>query len=352
MITAHGTGRRLRRGLSAVLLLLAATAPAAATPVLVVDADSHRVLYEEEAGLPWYPASTAKLMSAFVAFEALRAGSVTLSTPVTMTRNAVRQAFTDSGLAVGRAMTMEDALYAMIVASANDVAVALAETVAGDEASFVRRMNAAAERLGLTGTHFANPNGLFNRETRTTARDLALLGLAIDRMFAEHRRFFRATAVTIDGKEIRSNNLLLTRFAGTSGMKTGFLCASGRNLVALAERNGRRVMVVILGATTERERNERSALYLTEAFEGRLPPAAGLVEGLANRADRPPEDMRLRLCTDQSAAYEARRDALYPMGLPGQPTYLRDALAPEVHAIGTWRDDSAADVPVPTPRPS
>lgn len=327
-------------------------APANATPVLVVDADSHRVLYQEDAGVPWYPASTTKLMAAFVVFEALRSGDVTLTTPVTMTRGALKQAFLESGLTFGRTMTLEDALFAMIAASANDVAVALAESVASDETSFVRRMNDAAARLGLTGTHFSNPNGLFDRNNYTTARDLAILGMEVDRVFPEYRRFFLASAVAIDGKEIKSNNLLLTRFSGAIGMKTGFLCASGRNIVGLATRNGKRVMVVILGATTERERNERSAQYLTQAFDDRLPSGSELVESLQNRTDVAPQDMRARLCTDQSANYEASRNTLHPMGLPGHESYLQDQIPGYIHTISTWANDNAADVPIPTPRPS
>ncbi|MDR6757427.1 D-alanyl-D-alanine carboxypeptidase [Mycoplana sp. BE70] len=326
--------------------------PANATPVLVVDAETHQVLHQEDAGVPWYPASTTKLMSALVVFEALRSGEVSLTTPVTMTRNAMKQAFLESGLSVGRTMTLEDALFAMITASANDVAVGLAEAVAGNETSFVRRMNEAAARLGLTGTHFSNPNGLFDRNNYTTARDLAILGMEVDRKFSEYRRFFLASAVTIDGKEIKSNNLLLTRFNGTIGMKTGFLCASGRNFIGMATRNGKRVMVVIMGATTERERNERSAQFLTEAFDGRLSPGAGLVDDLQNRTDVAPPDMRIQLCTDQSADYETARNKLYPMGLPGHESYLRDQIPSQIHTISTWANDNAADVPIPTPRPS
>lgn len=343
-----------RRASKTVVLIasLFLGAPAQATPVLVVDADSHQVLYQEDAGVPWYPASTTKLMTALVVFEALRSGDVSLTTPVIMTRNATKQAFLESGLTFGRTMTLEDALFAMIAASANDVAVALAEAVAPDEASFVRKMNEAAARLGMTGTHFSNPNGLFDKSNYTSARDLAILGMAVDRMFPEHRRFFLASSVTIDGKEIKSNNLLLTRFSGTVGMKTGFLCASGRNIVGLATRNGKSVMVVVLGATTERERNERSAQYLTQAFAGRLPSGAGPVENLQNRSDVAPQDMRVRLCTDKSADYEASRNTLYPMGLPGHETYLQDQIPGQVHAIRTWADENATDVPIPARRPS
>ncbi|UHS58599.1 D-alanyl-D-alanine carboxypeptidase family protein [Agrobacterium vaccinii] len=326
------------------------TGAAHATPVLVLDTATHQVLYQEDAGVPWYPASTTKLMTAFVVFEALRSGEVTLTTPVTMTRNATKQAFLESGLTLGRAMTLEDALFAALTASANDVAVALAETVAPSEAEFVKRMNAAAARIGMTGTHFASPNGLFDRTNYATARDLALLGMEIDKTFPEYSRFFQGSAVIIDGKEIKSNNTLLTSFSGTVGMKTGFLCASGRNYVGLATRNGKRVMVVMLGATTERERNERSAQYLTQAFDGVLKPS-GSVEAIQNRPEVAPQDMRVRLCTDKSAAYEATREALYPMGLPGHETFLKDQIAGQVHTITTWQGETATDVPVPSPRP-
>ena len=335
-------------------LCLAAVFPwtaAHATPVLIVDTASHEVLYQEDAGAPWYPASTTKLMTALVTFEALRAGEVKLDTPVMITRNAAKQAFLESGLTFGRTMTLEDALYGALVASANDVAVALAEKVGGDLPAFIRRMNAEAERLGMTGTHFASPNGLFDKDNYTTARDLAILGMEIARVFPEYERFFQATAVSFDGKEVKSNNLLLTRYPGTIGMKTGFLCASGRNYVGLTERNGRSLMVVIMGATTERERNERSAQYLTEAFENRLPAGAGRVEAIANRSDLTPPDMRVKLCTPASAAYEAERDAMYPMGLPGHPSYLQAESPSLVHAITTWATENVADVPLPRPRP-
>ncbi len=339
-------------GSALLVSLLGAPFAASATPVLVLDADSHEVLAQEDAGVPWYPASTTKLMTAFLTFEALREGRITLSTPVTMTKKSVSEAFLESGLSQGQAMTLEDALYAMIVASANDVAMAVAETVGHGEAPFVEKMNEAAKRLGMTGTHFSNPNGLFDKNNYTTARDLAILGLAIEQQFPQFQNFFQVSAVSINGKEIPSNNLLLTRYRGTTGLKTGFLCASGRNFVGVAQRDNRRLMVVVLGATTERERNERSAKYLTEGFEGRLSPSLGRVEAIANRPDVKPEDMRLRLCTKQSEQYEATREAMYPMGLPGQPSYLNDEIPGIVHRVTTWQNEAAAaDMPVPSPRP-
>jgi D-alanyl-D-alanine carboxypeptidase len=330
---------------------LLASSVASATPVLVVDTVTRQVLFQEDAGVPWYPASTTKLMTALVVFEALRSGQVTLTTPVMMTRNATKQAFLESGLTYGRTMTLEDALFAALTASANDVAVALAEAVAPDEAIFVQRMNEQATRLGMTGTHFASPNGLFSKTNYSTARDLAILGMEIDKTFPEYARFFQGSAVIIDGKEVKSNNALLTRFSGTVGMKTGFLCASGRNYVGLATRNGKRIMVVMMGATTERERDERAAQFLTQAFNGQLLPS-GPVDTIQNRPEVAPQDMRIRLCTDKSIPYEAEREALYPMGLPGHESFLTDQIPGQVRAITTWQSETANEVPLPTPRPA
>lgn len=340
--------------ISRIVLSSLALAPTQlhATPVLVLDADSRQVLAQEDAGVLWYPASTTKLMTAFVTFEALRAGEISLSTPVTMTKKSVGQAFLESGLVLGQTMTLEDALYAMIAASANDVAMAVAETVGHGDAAFVQKMNDAAKRLGMTGTHFSNPNGLFDRNNYTTARDLALLGLAVEQQFPEFERFFQASSVSINGKEIKSNNLLLTRYRGTTGLKTGFLCASGRNYVGTATRNNRKVMVVILGATTERERNERSAQFLDQAFDGSLAANAGSLESVVNRPDVKPEDMRIRLCTKESAKYEAEREAMYPMGLAGQKSYLDPEISGIVRTVSTWQSEASAEVPLPSPRPT
>jgi D-alanyl-D-alanine carboxypeptidase len=138
--------------------------------------------------IPWYPASTAKLMTALITFQALKRGDVDLSTPVILSHNAMDQSAAYAGLKVGNAMTLEDALYAVLVGSANEVAVALAETVAGTEAAFVDLMNAQADRLGLTATHFTNPNGLFDQKQTVSARDLAVLGRDLFQVYPDYRR--------------------------------------------------------------------------------------------------------------------------------------------------------------------
>ncbi|MDY8111098.1 D-alanyl-D-alanine carboxypeptidase family protein [Fulvimarina sp. 2208YS6-2-32] len=338
-------------GALAIAAFHAVSSLAHATPVLVVDAETRRVLYEEEAGAPWYPASTTKLMSAYVVFEALARGEVTLDTPVVISKEAMGEASLHAGLKAGRSMRLEDALYAMVVGSANEVSVSLAETVAGSVDAFAGRMNDVARRLGMTASHFSNPNGLFAKDHVTTARDLALLGVAAATDFPQYRPLFETFQVIIDGKTLESENTLLTGFPGTIGFKTGFLCASGRNVVAMAERGGRRILVVILGATTGRERSERAAKLMTEAFDGTLAPSGRDLAALQNNPSLPPEDMRMRVCSDETAAYEAKRNRLYPMGLPGEVSYLGADIAPRAYAFQTTEAAPTFDVPIPTLRP-
>lgn len=349
--TAFFRSKPLARAVCGLALLFAANL-VHATPALVVDAETRDVLFAEEAGHPWYPASTTKLMSAYVTFEALKAGEVTLDTPVTISKRAMTQASLHAGLKAGRTMRLEDALYAMVVGSANEVAISLAETVAGSVEAFAARMNGAASRLGMTATHFDNPNGLFAASQHTTARDLAILGLAATREFPQYGRLFKTSIVVIDGKSLETENVLLTDFPGTLGLKTGFLCASGRNIVALAERDGRRILVVLLGATTGRERAERAAKMMSEAFSGALGSTGLTLEALSNQPDVRPEDMRMRVCSAETAAYEAQRNTLYPMGLPGETSYLQASTAPETYAFQTLASAALFNVPIPTFRPA
>jgi len=339
------------------LLLFALVAilalPARATPSLVVDVDTGQVLHAEDAGQPWFPASVTKLMTAFVTFEQLQAGRIGMDTEVVLSREAVKQIPTRSELPAGSAMSMEDALYAALAGSANDVAYAVAETVGGSRAAFVKMMNETAGRLGMTGSRFANPNGVFDRGQYLTARDLALLATEIRRRFPQYMHFFQVGRIVIGKETILSNNDLLTRFPGTIGMKTGFLCASGRNFVALTERQGRTLLAVILGATTDRERSERAAQLLTRAFAGELQPTGTALPAIANHADRKPVDMRQRLCSKATAAYEKQQEAIYPMGLPGHESYLGAPAEFASRTVTSWASASApANVPVPTPRPA
>ncbi len=351
MFCSANTRRKLQAIPGLVLITSTCVTPAVATPSLVLNLDTQQVLYAEDAGDPWYPASTTKLMTALVTFEALASREVDLKTSVVMSPRAMRQDSVKSGLKVGSIMTLEDALYAVLVGSANDVAVALAQSVAGSEDAFVQRMNATAQRLGMTASHFVNANGLFEPGQQTSARDLAILARKIYLDFPQYHDVFATSKVLIDGVEIKSYNELLTRLPGTVGMKTGFVCSSGRNIVALTDRNGYRFMAVVLGATTGRERSERTARLLTQAANGELSADGKQLDEIANNLQRKPEDMRIRVCSSKSASYEAQQNKRYPMGIGRNKSYLKTTAEHKSYSIHTWRASVGFGGPLPYPKP-
>jgi D-alanyl-D-alanine carboxypeptidase len=341
----------LRRFVLAVAVSLLSLAPAMANPILLIDRDTLQVLHAEDAGQPWHPASLTKLMTAYVAFEEIAKGTVTLDTPVTLSKYALTQAPSRSGLKVDTSVSLKDALYILIVKSANDMAVAIAETIGGNEASFVAKMNDVAQRMGLTATHFVNPHGLHDPRQVTTARDLAVLSLYIEQSFPQYMQMFRTSKVKIGKLTLESQNNLLTTFAGATGMKTGYVCASGLNVVANVDRNGRRLMAVVLGGSSGRDRNERAAELLLKGLSGSAQPTGQTLLGLANNAGVPPVDMRANICGKGAAEYVKAQEAAFPMGLKGQPSYLTDKIAAvEYSAVDLGRIRTG--IALPRPRPS
>jgi D-alanyl-D-alanine carboxypeptidase len=235
---------------------------------LVVDADSGMILGQRDADKVWYPASVTKLMTAYLTFQALKSGRLKLTSPVFETEDALAQPPTKMGYAVGTAMTLDNALKMMLVHSANDIAVAISEAVGGSKAQFVSEMNVTARSLGMNSTHYDNPNGLPSPGQLTTARDLAVLARTILREFPEYRDYFHIFAIKAGPRILRSPNKLLERYPGATGMKTGFICDSGFNMVASATRDGRSLIVVVLGAPTALRRNELAAKLLKVGFSG------------------------------------------------------------------------------------
>lgn len=340
-----------RRIVIALVLAALSLAPARANPMLLVDMDNFNVLYADEAGQPWHPASLTKMMTAYVTFEQIAAGKVSLDTPVVISKNAFNEAPSKSGLPVGAALTMKDALYVMLVKSANDVSVAIAETVAGDQASFVALMNDAAQRMGLTATHYANANGLHNPAQVTSARDMAVLALYIRQSFPEYLPIFGTASVMLNGKKLESENKLLSSFAGTTGMKTGFVCASGLNMVATVERNGRRFLAVVLGGSSGRDRNERAADLVLKGLTGAMQPTGQSVLNIANDVGAAPIDMRPLICGKDAKTYVAGQEAEFPLGLKGQPSNLIDTIVPPPYTA-TDLGRIAVGVNLPRPRPA
>jgi D-alanyl-D-alanine carboxypeptidase len=328
--------------------LMAPLAPAYAIPQLLMDMRTGEVLYQNEAGQPWFPASLTKLMTAYVVFEAIAAGRATLDTPVIMSATARKAPPARLGVPVGTAFRLEDALYMLIVKSANDVATAIAETLSGSERDFVAEMNLNAAVLGLTGTRYANANGLFNPDQKTTARDLAILTLTILRRYPEYAPMFATAEIRFKDERLKSKNDLLGRFEGVTGMKTGFICASGLNIVATANRNGRRLMAIVLGGVSARERGEMAASLLAQGFAGRN-NGLGRVDKIKNLA-RAPVNMRPRLCGAEAKPYLAERKKSFPAGLNGEPSFLgqeeTEGRTIRVTTLGAMRN-----VPWPRPRP-
>jgi D-alanyl-D-alanine carboxypeptidase len=258
---------QLTGSMAVVIALGLPLSPAAAGPALLFDAADGRVLYAEDADNQWHPASLTKVMTAYLTFEAIKQGKLTLETKIACSEIASLQGPTKLGLAPGNSITVETALQALIIKSANDVAVMLAEAVAGSHAVFVAQMNATATRLGMTRTRFANANGLPAPEQITTARDLGRLSAAVVRDYPEYAHMWAMLDAKVGKRHLRSHNGLLTNYAGADGLKTGFICDSGFNVVASATRDGRKMIAVVLGEATGGERSARAANLLEHGFQ-------------------------------------------------------------------------------------
>ena len=278
------------------LLVPAATAltatPARAEATILVEADSGKVLRAENATYPWYPASTTKLMTLYTTLQAIKQGRITLDTLFTVSRTAVAQSPTKMGFAVGTQVTVDNALKMMMVKSANDMAVLLAEGVDGSVENFADDMTRTAHRLGMSESNFVNPNGLPADEQITSARDLAILARALIHDFPEYDSYWHIPAIKFGRRVVRNYNTLLGRYPGADGMKTGFICASGFNLVATATRNGKRLIAVVLGAPSGGARAVKAAELLESGFTQNplswLTPALGSVNALTPIQAAPP----------------------------------------------------------------
>lgn len=239
---------------------------------MVLDPVSQRVLYELDADGPRHPASLTKVMTLFILFEELDKGALRMDSPLTASWKAINQAPSRLGLQKGETIAVEDAIKAVVTRSANDVAMVIAENLGGSEQDFVERMNATAATLGMRNTTFANPTGLPDKRQITTARDLVLLGKAIRERFPALFAYFSIRSFDYGGKTVLSHNRLMNRLQGMEGIKTGFINASGFNLLASVRRDRQSVVAVVLGGTTARARDTR----MSELVEAYLPRATPL----------------------------------------------------------------------------
>lgn len=254
-------------GTSLGLALAMGSLPALAqAPSLVVDASTGQVLVAEDATMPWNPASTTKMMTAYVALKAVREGRASLDSPLVASANAARQKPSKIGIRPGQEITLDNALKILMVKSANDLAVVVAEAIGGSVPGFSAMMNAEARRLGMHESRFFNPHGFHESGHQTSARDLAILALASLRDFPEHADLWGIGAVQLGNRTMHNTNGLIGRYPGANGFKTGFVCASGFNLVAMATKGGRTLVAVVLGASSGGDRVVRAAQLLDQGF--------------------------------------------------------------------------------------
>ncbi|QKV17910.1 D-alanyl-D-alanine carboxypeptidase [Oricola thermophila] len=233
---------------------------------IVVDAKDGSILYSVAADRKRYPASLTKMMTLYLLFEAIDSGRVSKTTQIPVSATAARKPASKLYLKAGSTIDVDTAIRALVVKSANDVATAVAEYLAGSEENFARQMTAKARRLGMTDTVFTNASGLPDSGMTTTARDMALLGLALRRDFPHHYGYFSLRSFEFRGKQIRGHNRVLEMVSGADGIKTGYIRASGYNLAASVRRNGRSLVAVVMGGKTGTARDAHMAQLLAASF--------------------------------------------------------------------------------------
>ena len=276
-------GQRAPTGLAAVLLTAALLLGLAATPVqakyasLIIDAQTGRVLHSVNAETRNYPASLTKMMTLYLVFEALDEGRLSLERDLNVSARAARQPAARLGLEKGSTIAVGDAILALVTKSANDVATVIAENISGIERRFALVMTAKARRLGMKRTTFRNASGLPHRGQLSTARDMATLARRLLTDFPAYYHYFSTDTFHFDGVEHRNHNKLLASYDGADGIKTGYIRASGFNLVASARRGGKRLIGVVFGGDSPKARNRHMAKLLDKGF-AKIGPALKLAK--------------------------------------------------------------------------
>ncbi|GGH17702.1 hypothetical protein GCM10007036_19340 [Alsobacter metallidurans] len=348
-------GARVRSGvatgvwlLCAALLLLSAPAEAKrrstkaggwAPPqsAMVLDPVSGKVLYGLDVDGQRHPASLTKVMTLYLLFEQIEKGAMKLDTPLQVSYFATTQAPSRLGVKKGETISVDDAIKAIVTRSANDVAVVIAENLAGTEKAFAEKMTEKAQELGMRNTLFVNASGLPNKQQITTARDLALLGKAVRERFPDLFGYFATKSFEYAGAKVPSHNRLMNRLEGMDGIKTGFTNASGFNLLASVRRGDRSVIAVVMGGTTQKSRDDKMAELVNRTI-GDAAPAPVLVAGAAKDAPLAYAASAPLVFPPQTAS--VAKPAARPEPLPGAATAATPAASSALIA--------AAQVPAKT----
>lgn len=265
--------------------LLSAASAAAGNAHILIDARTAKVISAENAGAPNGPASLTKMMTLYLTFEALHSGRIGWNDPVPVSRRATKTVPYKLNVREGDAVTVREAVLGMIVLSANDAAIAIGEKLGGSEERFAELMTAKARRLGMRNTTFRNASGLTAPGQVTTARDMAVLGLALMKNFPREFRLFSTRSFQFRGKTLEGHNYLMDEYPGVDGIKTGYTSASGYNVVTSVSKGGRRIVGVVMGGSTAKSRDRTMAALLDGVLLGaaagrRTVPAVPVTPGL------------------------------------------------------------------------
>jgi len=329
--------------LATLVVLAGFSTPASARQAsIVVDADSGHVLYADRAEDTNFPASLTKMMTLYLTFEALEEGRIRLDTRLPVSRHAEGRAPTKLNLAAGQFIAVKDAILGLVTKSANDAATVLAEGLGnGSEAQFANMMTAKAHSLGMRRTVFRNASGLPDRLQVTTAKDLSILSRALIKRFPQYYGYFSTREFVFRGDLHMNHNKLLGAYPGADGLKTGFTVASGFNLAASAVQNGRRLIVVVMGGNTGRDRDRQVADLFDQAFgaiargEDMFTPGVGAVAALP-----PPPSRGKAKSATQAAPQQARSK---PLPKPKKPAETQTAEARTAENRGTALAPPASD---------
>lgn len=265
----HVTRRILISGVTAAVVALSATSSAAAPKSLAwisVDAKTGAILAQHDARQPRHPASLTKMMTIYMALDAIERGRWTMDTPLKVSANAAAKPASKLYVKAGSTISVRDAIHAMAIKSANDVATVVAENFSGSEEAFGETMTQAAHQLGMRDTTFVNASGLHDERQVTTAYDMYRLGLALQDRFPEEYKIFGKSGFNYRGHWIGGHNPFLGMWQGVDGIKTGYTNASGFNLVTNLEKSGRHIIAVVVGASTSSQRNDKMASLMTRTF--------------------------------------------------------------------------------------
>lgn len=259
----------------AVLLFLSVVNPLQANPLhasIVVDANTGEVLHESHADASRYPASLTKMMTLYILYEAIQQGKMNLDTRMPVSIYAASMPSTNINLRAGDTISVREAIAALVVRSANDVATVVAETLGNTEANFARMMTDKARVLGMRSTTFRNASGLPHSEQKTTARDLVTLSTRLMKDFPQYYHYFSTQSFTHKGTTYNSHNRMLRNTRGVDGLKTGFIRASGFNIATSAKRGNRRVIAVVMGGQTAAARDQYMSHLLDYSFNQSTSP--------------------------------------------------------------------------------